>query len=201
MEAGAMGHTFHFSGHVKVQSKDLLVHCDTLEVIAEPKGETETPQGSTMSTPAVGTIEKIIAAGHVEITQGIRQAKAGRAEIFSKENRIVLSDNPIVIDTEGTIEGFRIILFQDAEGVQRVSVEGDPTTPAERPRIVLPSMPDIGSIKNKDKPVMPIETDQPLATIPEPIDISEPITPDVLEKSVIGTPAEASTLTNEKVMP
>ena len=174
---------------MKVQSKDLLVNCDTLEVIAEPKSATEAPQGSPMNTSAVGTIEKIIATGHVEITQGIRQAKAGRAEIFSKENRIVLSDNPIVIDTEGTIEGFRIILFQDAEGVQRVSVEGDPKAPAERPRIVLPSMPDIGSIKNKDKPVMPIETDQSLATLAAPTDISEPINHAVL------APAE------KKVMP
>ncbi len=161
VETKQEGHQFHFYGNVKVQTKELLVHCDELEVIAEPKVEAGMPCEATpaLQAPAVGAISLIIARGHVEVTQGERQAKAGLAEIFSKENKIILSDNPVVTDPEGQVKGYRIILYQDKEGIQRVSVEGDPTCPSERPSIVLPNSPEL-----KPSKAQKIEPSSPQAT-------------------------------------
>ena len=151
-------HTFYFKGRVVVQSPQLNVQCDELQVFIDAETPDQTPievkeassvnRSSAMPltlTPngGIGSASKIIASGNVKILQNDRLAEAGRAEIFPKDNRIILAENPVVTDPQGVIRGFRIVLYRDAEGVQRVSVEGDPELPAQRPCIVLPMHKDL----------------------------------------------------------
>lgn len=151
-------HSFHCQGNVVIQSRDLRVQCDELNIMTdEPVSQNsqssvigeDIKRENAKNSPLVlvqndvlGAASKIVATGNVKIVQNEHQATAGCAEIFPKEHRIILSNEPVVTDPQGVIKGYRIILYRDSEGIQRVSVEGDPNVPAERPCIVLPSMTD-----------------------------------------------------------
>jgi lipopolysaccharide export system protein LptA len=72
--------------------------------------------------------------------QGDRTATCGRAEVFPGEDRIVLTENPVVkIETEHyEASGPRMVLYR---GQRRAVIEG---TPQERTHITLPAMKDLG---------------------------------------------------------
>jgi lipopolysaccharide export system protein LptA len=81
-----------FTGNVTVTGNEIKLTCDRLEILAERIGD---------KTATIGTIDKfkfLIATGKVNIVQGDREANCGRAEVYPREEKIVLSDKPVVID-------------------------------------------------------------------------------------------------------
>jgi hypothetical protein len=75
----------------------------------------------------------------VRIIQGDRVAVCGRAEVFPSEEKVVLTENPSVTDSEGNAaSGPRIILFR---GQRRAVIE---RTPTQRTHITLPAMKNLG---------------------------------------------------------
>lgn len=123
-----------FRDKVVVTGTDLKLYCDFLKVIALRKGDIESTLGG------YGNFKSLVATGNVRIVQGDREATCGRAEVFPGENRIVLSESPVVrsLDNEYVATGPRLVLYR---GERRAVIEGRPD---ERARITLPPLKDLG---------------------------------------------------------
>ncbi len=135
-----------FSGNVIVTGNNLTLTCDRLEITATRIGDT---------TATVGTLEKfkyLLASGKVGIVQGEREATCGRAEVFPRDDKIILSDKPMVVDrgVEAAYVGTELRLFR---GQRRV--EGDNV------QITLPPIKDLGFDKNEPAPQVPEITPAP----------------------------------------
>ncbi|MBW8782601.1 MAG: hypothetical protein JF599_12060 [Verrucomicrobia bacterium] len=97
-----------FDHNVVVTGNNMRITCDHLDVLASRLGDKEA---------TVGTLDKfktLVATGHVHIVQGDRDVTCGRAEVFPLENRVVLTESPVVIDSSGpyVAKGTRIILLR-----------------------------------------------------------------------------------------
>lgn len=120
---------FLFKGNVLITSPGITANCDQMEVTSIRQDP------SKDITDSLGNIDKIVATGNVEITENERTAKAGRAEIYPSEGKVILMENPIVQDVEGIVTGHQITLYRDQ---RRAVVEGLPGQ--ERPTVTLPSL-------------------------------------------------------------
>jgi len=152
---------FLFSDNVKLTGNNLIVTCDRLEIHADRTGDLDANIGQ------IGGIRQILAIGNVSISQEGRVARAGRAEVLPLEDKIVLTENPIVTDTQGTVSGERMTFYR---GDRRAVIESGASGPA---RVTLPAIPDLGFMKDKegadeppsveDEPVTPDPTESPAA--------------------------------------
>ena len=133
--------TFH--DQVVATGNDITLYCDYLKVIATGISE----KGSTLGKH--DQFKYLLATGNVRIIQGDRVATCGRAEVFPGEDRIVLTENPIVrIESEHyEATGPRMILYR---GQRRAVIEG---TPSQRTHISLPGIKDLGF--PSEKPAAP----------------------------------------------
>jgi lipopolysaccharide export system protein LptA len=126
-----------FTGNVTVTGNEIKLTCDRLEVLAERIGD---------KTATVGKLDKfksLIATGKVNIVQGDREASCGRAEVYPREEKIVLTEKPVVIDHgNGTVAtADPLILFR-----------GDRRVHGENPRITMPPLKNLGYDKNQPAP-------------------------------------------------
>jgi lipopolysaccharide export system protein LptA len=140
--------TFTFRERVSVTATNLTLTCDELVVVARRSGDPAATLGKQEN------FKSLIATGDVRIVQGDREALCGRAEVFPDEDKVVLTENPRVRLVDGSYEatGPRMILER---GERRAVIEG---TPAERPKLVLPPMKDLGyekDLKKKTPPTPP----------------------------------------------
>ncbi|MBX7122619.1 MAG: LptA/OstA family protein [Opitutaceae bacterium] len=97
-----------FDQNVVVTGNNLRISCDHLEVVATRIGD---------ATETVGKPDKfrsLIAMGRVHIVQGDREVTCGRAEVFPGDEKIILTENPVVIDKSGpyVASGTRIVLLR-----------------------------------------------------------------------------------------
>lgn len=123
------------TGNVTVTGTNLLIVCDRLELIATRIGKEE---GGAV--PDLDKFRYLLATGNVSITQGSRVATCGRAEVFPREEKVVLTENPVVADkaTEMVSAGDRITMLR---GQERVVVEN--------PRLTGPPIKDLGFEKKE----------------------------------------------------
>lgn len=133
------------TGHVVVTGTNLKILCDRLELIASRLGD--------KTAAALPTLEKfryLLATGHVDITQGSRGATCGRAEVLPREDKVVLTEDPVVVDhaTDFVSAGEKITLLRAQE---RVIVE--------KPRLTGPAIKDLGF--DRQKPAAPAPSDTP----------------------------------------
>lgn len=126
--------TTTFKDNVVAVGNGLKLECDFLKVVATRIGDKSATLGK------YGKFRYLLATGHVKITQGDRVATSGRAEVFPEEDRIVLTEQPVVrIETEHyQASGPRMILYR---GQRRAVIEG---TPSDRTHITLPPIKDLG---------------------------------------------------------
>lgn len=122
------------TGSVSLVGTNIKISCDRLEFSALGIGDT----GSTL--PALEKFQSMLATGHVVILQGDREATCGRAEVLPRDDKVILTENPVVIDhgTDWTSAGEKITLLR---GERRVIVE--------KSRVVGPPIKDLGFDKNK----------------------------------------------------
>jgi lipopolysaccharide transport protein LptA len=123
---------FVFSGEVRLTGNNLVMTCDRLEIRASRVADLDAPIGQ------LGRIRRIIATGNVIIEQEGRRATAGRAEVLPLEDRIVVTENPVLTDNQGTVSGERMVFLR---GERRAIVEGGASGPA---RVTLPTLPNLG---------------------------------------------------------
>ncbi len=139
MVSGQSENTFYFSKKVRVEGTNLRLTADQLVVTAQRA--IDAPEIPSGALPAMGSIHKIVAVGNVHIYQEGREATAGKAEFFPKEGKVVLTENPRVIDAKAIVSGWRITMVH---GERKVTVEQDPTKANVRPTVNLESLPDLG---------------------------------------------------------
>lgn len=129
---------FRFTGTVEVQGNNLLIHCDSLTVIAMREGNEEATIGQ------LGAIERIVALGNVTIHQAGRTAYAGKAEVDPRAGTVTLSDQPRIVDNDVEVEGYQFVLHR---GQKKFVSVPDPNAPADRPSrsvVRLGVLPDLG---------------------------------------------------------
>lgn len=149
MKGGETENYFYFYGNVKVTGTNLDATCEEMEVVANRQAKSDAAVGD------VGGIKSIVMKRNVVLKQSGRVAEAGRADIFPREGKVVLSENPKVTDSEGTVTGFRMTL---SKGEKKVTVEGDPSgASGGRPTIRLPGFQDLG-YEDSGPTTTPIDT-------------------------------------------
>ncbi|MFH1498229.1 MAG: LptA/OstA family protein [Verrucomicrobiota bacterium] len=124
------------TGSVVLTGTNLRITCDRLEIVATRIGD---------KNETVGTLEKfkyLLATGRVKIIQDDREATCGRAEVFPREEKVVLTEEPVIIDksTDFVAAGERITLLR---GQREVLVD--------LPRFTGPPIKDLGG-DAKDQP-------------------------------------------------
>jgi lipopolysaccharide export system protein LptA len=133
--------TFH--DDVVATGNDITMNCDFLKVIATRVGEKAATLGK------YGKFKYLLATGRVRIVQGDRVATCGRAEVFPGEDRIVLTENPVVeIQSEHYVAtGPKMVLYR---GQRRAVIE---SAPGQRVHISMPAIKDLGF--PSEKPATP----------------------------------------------
>jgi lipopolysaccharide export system protein LptA len=123
-----------FHDQVLAVGNDLTLNCDNLKVVATRIGD------KTVTLGKYGKFKYMLATGHVKIVQGGRIATCGRAEVFPGEDRVVLTEDPVVrIDSEGyKASSPRMTLYR---GQRRAVLEGDT---GQHVHISLPAIKDLG---------------------------------------------------------
>jgi len=93
---------FIFEEKVRILRCTMTILCDRLQVINDASDK---------------NIERIIATGNVRFQQGTRSAVAERADYFESEQRLVLTGNPRVWDTQehDELTGEEIVLLLQEE--------------------------------------------------------------------------------------
>jgi len=130
---------FRFTGLVTVNGNDIELTCDELEVIALRTDKDVTALGE------LGKFKSLIATGRVKIVQGDRVATCGRAEVLPGDEKIILTENPLVRDRDSAVTGERMILFR---GERRAVVESGASGPA---RVTLPPLRDLSFPKDDER--------------------------------------------------
>jgi lipopolysaccharide export system protein LptA len=117
------------TGNVVLTGTNMKLTCDRLELIASRIGE------KNVAVPTLEKFKYLLATGHVDMTQGSRGATCGRAEVFPRDNKVVLTEDPVVVDhaTDFVSAGEKITLLR---GEERVIVE--------KPRLTGPPIKDLG---------------------------------------------------------
>lgn len=124
------------TGSVVLTGTNLRIICDRLEIIATRIGDEDA---------TVGTLEKfkyLLATGRVKIIQNDREATCGRAEVFPREDKVILTEDPVIIDksSDFVAAGERITLLR---GKREVLVD--------LPKFTGPPIKDLGA-NAKDNP-------------------------------------------------
>jgi lipopolysaccharide export system protein LptA len=125
------------TGAVTLIGTDLKIVCDRLEFTALGVGD------KSATLPALDKFKYMLATGHVVILQGEREATCGRAEVLPHEDKVVLTENPKLIDhgTDWTSAGEKITLLR---GERRVIVD--------KSHVTGPSIRDLGYEKSPTVP-------------------------------------------------
>jgi len=123
-----------FTGDVQVTGTNLHISCDRMEIISLRSGD----KGQVLSKE--NRFRSLVATGHVRINQGDREATCGRAEVLPGDNKIILTENPMVEDKDTgwvyTSRGSLTLL----RGERRVH--------GEKVTITGPAIKDLGFDKN-----------------------------------------------------
>ena len=98
--------------------------------------------------------KSLVAIGHVIIVQGDREATCGRAVVLPDDNKITLTEDPVVVDHGAgwTDAGEKITMWR---GERRVEVE--------KPHLTGPALKDLGFDKDKK----PEPADAPKIAVPD----------------------------------
>ena len=122
---------FIITGRVQVIGTNLRLTCHELHITSVKHGDPSDTIGK------IGKVTAIIAIGNVKVEQEGRTASGGRAEFFPEEGKVLLTDNPVVTDAQGTVSGTEIEWFH---GQRRALVRGG----ERQARVTLPHLPDLG---------------------------------------------------------
>lgn len=108
-----------FEGKVRARREDMVVNCQKMIVYYL---DNSTKNESSVES---SRIDKIIALGDVIINRsdgGV--ARAGKAVFYQNEDKVVLTENPIIQQGPDFVEGHRIIIFLNEN---RIIIEGGET--------------------------------------------------------------------------
>ncbi len=125
------------TGSVQAAATNMRLACDRLELTATNIGD---------KTATIGNFEKLqrlLATGNVNIVQGEREATCERAELLPREDKVILTGNPVVTDHAN---GSR------ATGDPVILRRGERRVEGKNVRITFPPIRDLGFDKNQPAP-------------------------------------------------
>lgn len=159
MVSSATETTFTFRNKVTVTATNMTLTCDELVVIAKRSGDAAATIGKQEN------FKSLVATGNVRLLQGDREATCGRAAVYPGEDKVELTESPVVRSLkEGWSQsGPKMVLYR---GERRATVEG---TATERATLKLPALKDLGDLGDlgKDaKKKKDAKQDAPAATVP-----------------------------------
>lgn len=122
---------------VVLTGTNLRIVCDRLEFVALGVDD------KSSTVPALEKFQYLIATGHVTIVQSDREATCGRAEVLPHDDKLILTENPVLVDraTQWKTEGEKITMLR---GERRVVVE--------KSRVTGPAIRDLGYESSKNAP-------------------------------------------------
>jgi lipopolysaccharide export system protein LptA len=123
-------------GNVVLTGTNLKIVCDRLEIIAARMTEL------SGSIPTLQKFKYLLATGNVRIEQGTREATCGRAEVFPREEKVVLTENPVLVDHASEIW---------AAGDEITLLRGDQRLHVKNPRVIGPPIKDLGPDARDEK--------------------------------------------------
>ena len=135
--------TTTFTGDVVVTGDNIRIACDRLEVVSIRLGEKD------QVVARQNQFKSLVGTGHVKIVQGDRVATCGRAVVLPGEDKITLTENPMVEDhgADVTWIGETLLLLRGERRVQGTKIH-----------MILPPIKDLGFDKNqKVEPARPQE--------------------------------------------
>ncbi len=148
--------TFLFTGLVSVSGNNIKLTCDRLEAVTLRTQKDILRDKDKNSLGQVGKFKSMLATGRVRIEQGDRVATCGRAVVLPGEERITLTEDPMVRDGDATAVGERITLLR---GERRAIID--------KARITLPALKDLGFPKGTPAPTpAPAPAAAPAKTTP-----------------------------------
>lgn len=113
-----------FDKDVVLIGSNLRISCDYLEIRASRIGDLQA------AVPTLEKFQSLVAVGRVHIVQGDREVTCGRAEVYPREEKIILTEKPVVIDHSGPFHftGSRLILLRGERRIfgEDVVVTGPP---------------------------------------------------------------------------
>jgi hypothetical protein len=138
--------TITFKDHVVATGTNMKLTCDFLEVVVNRSGD---------ASATIGKLDKfrsMLATGNVFFVLGDREAACGRAQILPGEDKVILSEHPVIVDHDTNTRGAgeKITLYA---GQRRVEID--------KPILTGQPMKDLGV----DKEIRPAP-----ATPPPPAD-------------------------------
>ena len=139
--------TITFRDNVRVTGTNMRLTCDYLEVVVIRSGD----QSATL-----GKVEKfrsMLATGNVHIIQGDREAACGRATVVPGEEKVVLSEGPVVVDRDEKGQSMRMA------GKLITMLRGERKLIVEEPVLTAPPLKDLGV--DPAKPFSPAPADAP----------------------------------------
>ncbi len=118
------------TGNVILTGTNLRITCDSLTIIATRLGDKDA------TIPEVEKFKYILATGNVRIIQGDRESTSQRAEVFPREDKVVLSEDPVIIDKSNgfAAAGETITLFRSKREIL-----------VDKPRFTGPPLGDLGA--------------------------------------------------------
>lgn len=139
------------TGNVILTGTNLRITCDQLTLVATRIGDKDATLG------AVEKFKYILATGDVRIVQGDRESTSQRAEVFPREDKVVLSEDPVILDHSNGFAGAgeKITLFR---GKREVFID--------KPRFTGPPVGDLGATA-KPRPAPPATTPAPGVVFPK----------------------------------
>ena len=139
-----------FEENVVVIGTNLRITCDKLDVTAI---RFDDPKNKDTTLGALEKFKTLVATGNVHIIQGDREVTCGRADVFPGEDRVVLTEKPVVIDNSGpyVATGTRIVLLRGERRIfgDNIKLQGPPIR-------------DLGFDKDK-----PVQSPAPLPRLPK----------------------------------
>lgn len=146
--------TFLFTGLVTVTGNNIKLTCDRLEAVTVRTQKDILRDKDKTALGQVGKFKSLLATGRVRIEQGDRVATCGRAVVLPGEEKITLTEDPMVRDGEATAVGEKISLLR---GERRAIID--------KARITLPTIKDLGFSKGTPPPA-PAPVATPAKTTP-----------------------------------
>lgn len=117
-----------FEGKVHVTRPTMEIWSDLLTLTLENTGKKSAGADASGSSHGLqgGKLDKIVAERNVRIQQGDRSGTSGRATYYVNEGRIVLEQNPVLIDGMNRIKGDKIVYYTEtgkSDVIGRVDVQ------------------------------------------------------------------------------
>lgn len=122
--------TITFRDNVRVTGTNMKLTCDYLEVVVIRTGD------KTATLGKLDRFKSLLAKGNVRMIQGSREAACGRADVLPGQDKVVLTEKPVVVDHDqggSRIAGERIEMLR---GQRQVIVD--------KPILTAPEIKDLG---------------------------------------------------------